>query len=342
MGVYLLIFLTMIILMKFIKKEKFNLADFIIIIMLILIAGLRDGIGTDFNMYKSFYFYTGQQAAAKVEWGFLELIRIVQKIFGERYFLFFTLCSAITIIPIYNIIKKKSNFPIVSLFLFVGLGFYTMSFNMVRQCISIAIMFYATQYIEERSLPKYILFVGLASLFHITAVVMLPMYFIVNRDIDKRTLKLVFIMSLFSGVIFNPIFNYIVNNVPQYHIYKTYDNTVAGIGTYLVNLIYLLIIYFVISNKKSLVKNKFENICLNLSIISVPMIALSLKNTLFARMIYYFFIPISIPFANVAGFFKIEYTQKVFDYVLLIVLFVIYILNIISFNGVYPYISIFN
>lgn len=111
MFLYLILFLAVSVLIKFIKKEKFNYIDFVLIFFMIAIAGFRDGIGTDYNMYKSFYFYPDQIAAKKVEWGFIELIKISQNMFGERYYLFFLICSILTILPIYYIFKEKSSYP---------------------------------------------------------------------------------------------------------------------------------------------------------------------------------------------------------------------------------------
>lgn len=340
MFIYLFLFFIILISMRYEKQNKINCADIIILVLMITISGFRDRIGTDYNMYKSFYFYPTQSTAQKVEYGFIKLINISQNLFGDKYYLFFFFCSIITIVPIYWIFKKKSNHPIFSILLFVCLGFYTLTFNMIRQCIAMAIVFYALRYIEERRLVKYCIAIAIAYLFHITSLIVLPMYFFANLNINKKHLKKFFFILLFTGALFNPIFNYIVNNIPQYEMYKIYDNIDAGIGTYLVNSIYLLMIWFVLSKKEFMVKNKFQEICLNISIISVPMIIFSFKNVLFARMIYYFFIPLLIPFANILDFFRIKNTQYIFNIVFCILLLIIFILNIILFNGVYPYQSV--
>ena len=84
------------------------------LISLILNSGLRYGIGTDYPMYKSFYFNINLPNAAKVEIGFKILILLANFLFKEKYWLFFTLCSSISIIPIYLIFKKKSKKPSLS------------------------------------------------------------------------------------------------------------------------------------------------------------------------------------------------------------------------------------
>ena len=118
MIIYLIIFFLIALLIKYVKKEKMSYIEFIILLLLIIVAGLRDGIGTDYNMYKSFYFFPTQSAASKVEIGFIYLIKLSHSVFMDKYYLFFLLCSFITILPIYLIMKKKSNYPMLSLLFF--------------------------------------------------------------------------------------------------------------------------------------------------------------------------------------------------------------------------------
>lgn len=342
MIVYLLLYIFMIILLCFSKKTNVNRLSFLLVVTMIVIAGIRNGIGTDYNMYKSFYFFPNQPSANKVEWGFIKLIEVTKNIFNEKYYLFFLLCSTITLIPIFYIFKKKSKQPVFSLLLFTCLGFYTLSFNLIRQSIAISLVFYALKYIEEQNKSKYFITIIIAASFHITALIALPLYYFSKSNIEKNKLKAFFLILLFAGMSFNPIFNYVVTNIPQYMIYKNYSNTIAGIGTYLVGLIYLVMIWLSIIKKEQFVKNNFDNICLNTSIIAVPMVVLSFKNILFARMIYYFFIPLLVPFTNIIYIFNIKKTQKIFNIFLALALLIIYVLNIINFNEVLPYISIFD
>lgn len=340
MFFYLILFFLVAISLKDLPKEKKLNFSSVMVIILILAAGLRKGIGTDYGMYKSFYFFPSQPAASKVEVGFIKLIGIARIIFKNKYYMFFLVCSTITIGLIYLTMKKKSKYPMFSLLMFMGLGFYTMSFNMIRQFIAIAIIMYSLIFIEEKKFFKYFIAVAFVSLFHVTAIIMLPIYFFANLNFNKRTLKILFIAFMFFGIFFTPLFNYVVNNIPQYAMYKNYANSEAGLGTYLIDFVYLFIIYFTIKYENIMVKNNYEKICVNISIFAVPMIVLSMKNILFARMIYYFLIPILIPFANILDFFKIKRTQSAFNLILVLILLVLYILNIISFNGVYPYASI--
>ena len=336
MGIYLLIFFVVLISVKLNNTKKIGAFDIFILLLLIFVAGLRN-VGTDYMMYKYIYFNPTVSSADKVELGFKLLINIVYYFFNEKYYIFFLICSAISIIPIFMTFKKNCTYFGFALLVFISLGFYTLSFNIVRQFIALSIFIYALKYIRDKKLIKYIISIMVAILFHTTSLVVLIAYFFGNAKINKKNLIFIFLILLMSGFLFNPIFNFVVNNISIYKMYANYSGVDAGIGTYLVNFIYIIIILFNILNYDKITKNNFDKICVKISTISVAFIILSLQNILFARLIYYFFIPAIIPFSNIFDFFKDCKTKKIFKIIIVIILLIVYILNIVSFNGVYPY-----
>lgn len=340
MSIYLFLFFLVILLLLPKSSKKIKWYDLLMLISLILISGLRYGIGTDYPMYKSFYFNINLPNAAKVEIGFKILILLANFLFKEKYWLFFTLCSSISIIPIYLIFKKKSKKPSLSFLIFISLGFYTLSFNMVRQFIALSLCIVAISEIEHKNFIKYLFLILMASLFHITSLIMLPMYLCGNKNSSKKTMMRLFFLEMFAGFLFNPIFNFVVSNIPQYSMYLNYDGVNAGIGTYLLSFVYLIIILFQINHYDFFADNKFNKICLNISVLAVPFIVFSTFNILFARLIYYFLIPALVPLANITNFFKEKKTQKIFNILIICVCIAFFILNILFFNGVYPYRSI--
>lgn len=295
--------------------------------------------GTDYAMYEYMYFNQYAQNIEKVEIGYKILMQLSYQLFGENAYLFFTLCSALTILPIYIIIKKYSNKPGESLFYFVALGFYVLSFNMVRQSIALAICFFALKYMFNRKIIKYVITILIASLFHMTALIMIPMYWIANLQFNKKKLLILLIVLSFSGILFNPIFNYFTSIIPQYSMYSSYGNAHAGIGTYIVDSIYIILIILIILNKNRMI-NENKKYIINLITFSMFFIMLSIQNILFARLIYYWLIPIVLILPEIITTVKKQYrnTMQLF---IVICFLLFYFINIYSFNGVYPYESIF-
>src|SRR5690606_19464441 len=95
---------------------------------------------------------------------------------------FFT--SALFVISIYLfVIKRFSNNYILSVFIYITFGFYTFLFNGLRQGIAMAVCFLALPYLINKNKLKYFLLIVIASLFHTSAWVMLPFYFLVHMKL---------------------------------------------------------------------------------------------------------------------------------------------------------------
>ena len=69
----------------------------------------------------------------------------------------------------------------LSLYVYIASGMYLVSMNGVRQYLTAAIIFTATKYILDGNWKRYFLIVLFASTFHQSALVLIPIYFVVRR-----------------------------------------------------------------------------------------------------------------------------------------------------------------
>lgn len=117
-------------------------------------------------------------------------------------------CSAfVSIFPVFYVIYKESKYPLVSVFVFMGLPSFMILFSGIRQAIAVGICFYALPLIRNRQSIRFCLVVCLAMLFHKTAWVFLlayPAYHIPMKN-TWRMLSLASLPVLF--ICRNPIFN---------------------------------------------------------------------------------------------------------------------------------------
>ena len=74
----------------------------------------------------------------------------------------------------------------LSLFVYIASGIYTVSMNGIRQSLAAAIIFAATKYILDGNFKKFLLVILLASTIHQTALIFIPIYFIVRRKAWTR------------------------------------------------------------------------------------------------------------------------------------------------------------
>lgn len=182
-----------------------------VMLALIAFAGLRDfRVGTDTGNYVQ-YFERSESFASlfeqKNEVGY-NLLAWVARNFSDSYSVLLLLIAAV-VVPCYlsTIVKLTRRYE-TAFYLFITLGVYTFFFNGARQGIAAAICFIAIRFLLERRLLPYLLTVGLATLFHKTALIALVLYPLASSRVDWRrlaalgaaTVVLVVFLQVFVGL----------------------------------------------------------------------------------------------------------------------------------------------
>lgn len=167
-----------------VKQKRARQIFFILsIVFPAFMAGIRYGIGTDYlGVYKPYFIRvvnsTDVFMTSRYEIGY-ELINIfVAKFLHFGFPTVMFICSIITITFIQLGLRKyKDKINITVAMTVFMLLYYQMSFNLVRQLMSVSIIFYAFT-VLNKSKPKYVLLILLASCFQITSIVMLSILII--------------------------------------------------------------------------------------------------------------------------------------------------------------------
>ena len=122
--------------------------------------------------------------------GFEVFTTLVKSIIGNREIVYFTLIAAICIFCVMTTYKKYSCNFIISAFLFIASGDYVQwTFNGIRQFIPVAILFACVGLILKKKYVPLIILILILSTIHATALLMLPMIFIVQgKAWNKKTL----------------------------------------------------------------------------------------------------------------------------------------------------------
>lgn len=89
--------------------------------------------------------------------------------------------SVVIFILLYRLIVKNSPNYLLSVWLYITLGVYQTEMNVARNAIAILLVYNAFQFIEQRQWKKYVLCCILASTFHMTAILFLPVYWIIHK-----------------------------------------------------------------------------------------------------------------------------------------------------------------
>lgn len=330
-------------LFKYINKNNYTFFDWIVLIIMILVCGLRYNVGSDYLIYYDMFYYLSRHQT-------VELIpKYIIVLFNQYHYSFYTFIffiAALTLFIFYLSFKKNSKQPAFSLILFISLGYYAMCFNGIRQMLAAAICLYATKYIREKKFIKYSLLIVIASLCHTTALIMLPFYFFNKINLSKKRLLQLFFLFSLSFLIYDSFFEFVTSNITQYSIYKIKNDLTfwsPGIGTYINSLLNMFVIFLCVLKKEEIENDNPSNrIYLHIVLISTIFYSLCFVNALFIRIAYYFSIYLIFLIPSLIKC-CINKNNKTKNYTLICILLIIYyVLHLISFNNMLPYISIFN
>lgn len=296
MYIYLICFFTSCLFIKLSEKHfKSKLLHIFLVIVGLsipcLLAGFRaDTIGTDVNVYLKPLFECAKysndilnflsmrvnstRVVSDFEMGFVLLVYFITKVFGNLQVIFFFIESLI-IIPIYKGLKKinlvEKNEIWLGMLIFY-LMFFNTSLNLMRQFISIAIVFYGTSCLignVKKKTLKFFISIAIAYTFHSSAllgILIYLFYVIINNNkkiklgkycysIKKLLLFIVSVLGIFLIANSNVIVDFLGNIGMEY-----YSRYVNGKVTFLVSSIMKnlpIVLMFIIFGKNF--KNKYSN-----------------------------------------------------------------------------------
>lgn len=181
-------------------KYKYLSTMYLIVIgsILFLLAAFRDGIGYDYENYKRIFNLITidkvPQGSSNVEWGYY-LLNVISYSFTVVIFI-----SALIAIPMkIKLICEYSEDGLLSLIMYFTSVFIMFDMGVIRQGIAIMFMLLSVKYIINRDLKKFLIVILCGSLFHITIVVTIPLYFLSYIEFDRKVIYgASFVALLFS------------------------------------------------------------------------------------------------------------------------------------------------
>lgn len=176
---------------KYLIEEKFKKILFVTCIMFIpsFFAGIRSGVGTDYDNYSAIFTAINTGVGNNpTEMGYTFLNYIIGQFGGNIQTVFFIM-SFLTLLFIYLFLYEYRSSIGIGLGILVFLiSYYNMSYNIVRQVLAISISLYSMNFIDKRKSKHFVFFILLAMSFHAGAVIMLPLYIFYNNFVNKRRL----------------------------------------------------------------------------------------------------------------------------------------------------------
>ncbi|MEG0817728.1 EpsG family protein, partial [Cetobacterium sp.] len=113
-----------------------------------------------------------------------------------RNYIFYQLITGtIDIVVLYYIFKKYCKFPILTFAIFFSIQGLQMEVELLRNMKAIILFLISIKYIEERKIFPFLLLNFMGITFHWSALVYLPMYYILNFKYNKKFIVSVFILG---------------------------------------------------------------------------------------------------------------------------------------------------
>lgn len=317
---------------------------FVVFATMVFVAGLRDkSVGTDTGNYVRKFaeiqtfgdvLSIGNRTG---EYGYVALSWIINFIFDGYYALL--LVIAMIVVGCYQrAILSHSENIVISFFVFITMGFYTFFFNGARQGISCAICALAIGPLMDRNFRKYIFLIIIATIFHKSALVMIPVYFFLK---EKNTLK-TNIIYIFIGIASALSLQKVVDIMSEYDSrYESYATSGEGGGYYMVAFTCILTLFFLLFKKFVQIDRERYVLFLNMlifgAIISVISAFLKINPSGILRFTLYFNVSViflwPIVYKNLAN----RSTRILFNYFFAVGYLVFFVLTTERFSKLIPY-----
>ncbi len=294
------------------KRSK-SIIEFLLISITVYFAAFRDGMGEDYTryVYRTQFLNNGEELINDLITNIVYLTPLSP--------IFYFLITSILIYPIILklFLKQKYYFYIIMSFFFsTGLGYYQ-SFNIIRQYVAVAFFFLASQYIVDRRKMAFFSLVLVASLFHYSALFLIPLFFFFDRKYSRTILTIIIVISLIGAPLLRPILSSLIS-------YTQYSDYVLITRSYSVLFIILsILMLFVVSFNKDHTPQK--NIIINGGVLCVSFFNLSVSSIAFSRFSIYF-----IPFLFIALFEIINITKRKIMGVLIMSFFMMFFIGYIN------------
>lgn len=185
------------------------------IILLIGFLGLRGFIGWDWWAY--YPSYNNLPNGFNYEIGYEIWSNIFYKI-GLSYHHFTFINTVADILILAYVLKKYSKYPIFSMFLFLAVQGLSFEVDLLRNAKTVLLFIISIQFIKERKLIPFLILNILGMTFHMSSVIYLPMYFILNRNYSRKIVLPLIILGniyyLFDTKLFIHILEYMSSVLP--------------------------------------------------------------------------------------------------------------------------------
>lgn len=336
------------------KQKKINNYTLLFFATLVpaVLSGVRFETGEDYYSYINGFNNIVAGYGSRLEIGFQYLSKFVFLMGLSAQGMLFIIAFLMMLFVSSALNRKKEILPVsISLIVFL-LIFYQSSYNVVRLMMAVAITLYNVQNIEKKKFFKFVFFTLIAGSFHMTAYVMLPIYFVYNYFIHSTSLWrkiILYVLTALAVIYFNSITQSFIDNVDgiklDYYSKYTVNSTMLSMEALKQSIFYLpLIIFGLLNYKECKLQDSYFSLYFSLTMIGTVIVVASifLQNYVY-RLAEYFLVFNVFVIATYYKTLKLKHSYLgVFLLLSFVVLFWLYWYFFNGAHGTYHYKSIFS
>ncbi|MGL5550638.1 MAG: EpsG family protein, partial [Culicoidibacterales bacterium] len=268
------------------RKRKPNLFwSILLIIVFVSIAGLRRGIG-DTGEYVHLFGLVADGsvtiATEGFEVGFILFLKILTYISTDPQIMIFVTSLIIHTCNIWTLRAYASLFELQT-YIYIASGFFLTLMNGMRQGMAAAVVFASTKLIIENKFKWYLAVVLVMTTVHTSALIMIPVYFIVRETAwSKRIMKIILFSSI-ALLLAQPLISILFQLLEgtRYGGYSSFNEGGSSILRTVIAAIPVVLAY--IGRERLKEEWPESNVFVNMSIINLIIYSFSLVNWIFAR-----------------------------------------------------------
>lgn len=345
MAVYLFILIAILFLWPILKYNRKGYSIVICSLLASIVIFRSASVGADTLTYMYRFIHFGKTSWNKVlsladlydcEYGFAILNKLIY-IASKSSRIFIIIISLTSIILIGKRVYEEARYPWLSFFIFVTLGLHANALNILRQFLAVSIVFYSYRFLNSCSLSKYIVLVLLASTFHYSALIVLPMYWLVRVDYKKSIVGVVIGGAVFLNLYGKSVLLHFLGQTKYAHFLEEKDEN-GALGLLIISIVFFLLICVSVWLKGDY---KHRNYYISFSLATVLISSLTFSFGIIERLLPYFTIVYLISIPNVLNEIKNNNARLYLQYLFLIcVILLFYYLVIVcrvDINAVIPY-----
>ncbi|HCR9735695.1 TPA: EpsG family protein [Citrobacter koseri] len=267
-------------------------------LMIWFIVSFSANVGPDYESYKFMYDSLNEnfflQEFLFRQLGFL--FRTNDLPFSAFYFFL----TSVYVYCVYRVFLRYRNLSVLNLLIFIIMpyGLIEGGFNYLRQNMAVALFYLSIVYLTRQQFFRYSTFNFLGFLFHKSAFILIPLYFVIKTNLSiRRGFFIYFVvlgatLSLEVPFIKNSLLM-VIGSIPGYG--GTYANfrdgeflnalSTKGIFSYIYQSIPIIVLMYY---KKRVVITRNENVLFNITYLSLITLTIALELRIMLRVEYYF------------------------------------------------------